>query len=334
MRTALALIAVLAVSFLLTPGTGAGAEEKAALKLHFEKGQELTLTTSVAETTTTWWNDEEGQLENTTSMTTLLDVTGVDDDGTATMKVTIKSIALKSDSGRWSYDYDSENPPDEVPPPAAAFAAIVGKSFTMRLTAGGEVAGFEGVDKMLEETQSTLPSDERRRRWGSDRLARSFSEEALKQTFDGIFGFLPDEPVAVGDSWTRTIAVDHGIPVTAEEKYTLTERKDGTATITLEGKLKPQENAAPRRMGRGTVKHDVTGTEKGTLTVDEAAGCVFKSAITEKLEGKITMSGFRGDNTERSTDVKSEATITVETKQQPEKEAEEKTETEEKPEAE
>ena len=133
MRTTLALIAALAFSFLLVPDTGLGETVDLKLpfelKLHFEEGQQFTLTTTVAQTSTSWWNDEEQVWANTTSTTMALDVFDVDDEGTAYMKVTVQSIAIKSDSGRWSYEYDSDNPPDEVPRPAAAFAAMEGLKY-------------------------------------------------------------------------------------------------------------------------------------------------------------------------------------------------------------
>jgi hypothetical protein len=328
MRTTVALIAVLAVSLLLVPAASQGAEEKVELKLHFEKGQQFTLTTAVEQDMATMWNDEQRDSKNITSITMALDVFSVADDGTAYMKATIKSIALKSDSGRWSYEYDSDNPPDEIPRPAAAFAAMVGEAFMMRLTPTGKVAEFEGVGKMLAEVEGKLGDDERRRRWGAERLSRHFSESALKQTFEGAFGFLPAEAVAVGDSWTRTAGSDHGIPVTAEEKYTLTERKDGTAAITLEATLEPYEDETPRHRTGYEASYEISGTRKGTVSVDEATGCLFKTTMTEKVEGKLTLSGGRGGNAERSMDVKSEATITIET-QQPEENAEETPETKE-----
>jgi len=330
MKRAIPILIVLLFCLSFVPRSASAGEEngdKVELRLRFTDGQQLTLTKTVEQNTTRTWNDEERESKKTTSMTMALDVFSVDDDGTAYMKVTIESIALKRrDGGRWSYDSANAPDLDEVPPPAVPFAAMVGEAFMMYLTADGEVTEFEGVGKMLMVVTGKL--DNADRAWGAaEELARHFAEEALKRTFEGIFGFVPDEPVAVGDSWTRTINTDHGIPVAAEEKYTLTERSEGTATIELEAKLKPQErpedegdDAATGR-GRGTVWYDVTGTQKGTLTVDEATGCLFKTAVTRELEGKMVTSGFRGGDTERSMPVKSKTAITVETHQQ-EQEAE------------
>ena len=297
-------------------------DAKLELKLHFTEGQRLTLTTAVAQETTRTWNNQERTSKETTSTTWALKVLGVDDDGTATVEVTLGAIAMKSDGGRMSYEYDSANPPDEMPRAAAPYAAVVGKTFTMKLTSGGKVTGFEGVDALLKAAQDAIPDEGRGRgRWGRDRMAATFSEDALKQTMEGVFGFLPGEAVAVGGSWTRTVDADHGVPVLAEEKYTLTKLEEGTATIELEAKLKPQEKDDEAEGPR--VTYDVTGTLKGTVAVDEATGCLFKTVIAQELKGDTIMSGFRGDDTERTTPITSKATITVEAKEtQPDNETE------------
>jgi hypothetical protein len=342
MRRAISILIVLLLCVWFLPRSASAGEEKGnkvELGLRFSEGQQLTLTRTVEQDTTRTWNDQARESKETTSTTLALNVVSVGDDGTATIEVTIKAVALKSTGGRTPYEYDSANPPTEVPRPAAPFAAVVGQTFTMKLTPGGKVPGFEGVDALLKAAQDAIPDEGRGRQWRRERLTHTFSEAALRQTMEGVFGFLPDKAVAVGDSWTRTTSTDDGIPVAAEETYTLTKRNEGTATITIEAKLKPQERAegeggdAAAGQGPPPVRYDVTGTEKGTITVDEATGCLFKTAITQELEGKTVMSGFRGDNTERSVPIKSKIAVTVETQpEQQEKAAEPEHEPEPKPE--
>lgn len=315
MKKTLAIAAILTILALLSP-TRAAAADKLDLKLQFEKAQQLTLTTTVEQNTTRTWNDQERESKGTTSTTMGLNVLSVADGGTATIKVTIKSIVLKREGGRRSFEYDSDNPPDEVPRRAAPYAALVGKTFTMKLTPTGQVTDLEGVEAMLKAAEDAVPEGGRGRQWLIGEVKRRFGEDGLKQTMEGAFGFLPTKPVAVGDSWKRTIATDNGVPVIAEQTYTLAKRGEGTATIELKATLKPHKDGAATRRGRGTVKYEVSGTQKGTLTVDEATGCLFKVTIAQKLEGKMLMSGFRGDDTERSMPIKSEATVTVETKRQ------------------
>ena len=316
MKTTPATAVILTILVLLSSSTAHAAADKLDLKLQFQKEGELTLVTTVEQKTTRTWNDQERESKETTSTVIGLVVVSVDDDGTATIKATSWAIALKSEGGRRSFEYDSLNPPDEVPRRAAPYAALLRKTFTMKLTPTGKVSDLEGVKAMLKAAEDAVPQEGRGRQWLIGEVKRRFGEDGLKQTMEAAFAFLPTEPVAVGDSWKRTIAGDNGVPVIAEQTYTLTKRAEGTATIELKATLKPHEGGAAPRPGRGTVKYEISGTQKGTLTVDEATGCLFKTTIAQELKGKMVMSGFRGDDTERSMPVKSEATITVETHQQ------------------
>ena len=318
-----ALIVLAALTTLSLP-PACHAEDPAAvdlveLRLRFTEDQELTLTTTVEQHTTLTRSNRKSESNQTTAITMALKVLSVDD-GAATVKVTIKAIALKRDTGgSWSYEYDSENPPDEVRRDIAAYAAVVGKTFTMKLMPTGQVAELEGHRAIVKAIRRAVPDRfivEGMRDVIIDEPVRRFGEDGLTQAIEGAFGFACNTPVAVGGTWTRTIAIDYGIPVIADETYTLTGRCDGTVTIAREAALGPQEYGERKDGASLKSKYEVSGRQKGTLSVDEATGCVLKTTIIQELHGK-RITSVRRARKEDVVPIESKATITIEIKEPP-----------------
>jgi hypothetical protein len=105
-----------------------------------------------------------------------------------------------------------------------------------------------------------------------------------------------------------------GFPLVVSTTYTLAERKDGVATLNVEATLKSNPDGKPMEMGPMTIKHELKGTQKGTITIDEATGWYAGGEMTQELEGKMTMSGAPGQTEEASIPISIKSTVTFKTK--------------------
>src|SRR5205085_637266 len=74
-------------------------------------------------------------------------------DGAGNMKVatTYDAVMFRQKGPSGAVEYDSQNPPKQVPPAARAFAALAGLGFKSTVTPAGKVTAVEGLDAMFAE---------------------------------------------------------------------------------------------------------------------------------------------------------------------------------------
>jgi hypothetical protein len=309
MKRVSALLAAIAVVCALWPNVARAADDKVELKFRFKKGDTYRLKVKIEQDIVQTFQSEQQETKQTIGIGETLNVKDVDAEGTMTVEVVFGPMSMKSKGPMGELEYDSENPPDEIALQARAFAAMVGQGFTMKLTPEGHVTAIEGVDEMFQKIFDAveLPKGPMKEAMIKD-LKRQFGNDALSETMEKMMAMFPDKPVAVGDSWTRTMTVATGLPSIIEDTWTLVDRKDGVATIEVESTLKPNENAAPMKMGPFSMKFNLTGTQTGTLKLDEATGWFVGATITQDMSGTMVMTGGIP-----STDQETTVPMTIET---------------------
>ncbi len=315
MRKLLAVATVLAVLVLLSSATARAGDDKIQLAFHLEKGQSYKLVmTTDQEIVQQVPGRGEMKVQQTTSIGYTFAVTDVDDKGTATIDVTFGPVSMKVDTGMGTFEYDSEDAPDEIPASAQNMAALVGKSFTMKLATDGETLEVTGVDELLDELLELidLPEGPIKQRMTED-VKKQFGEAGLKESMGNMIGIFPDEPVGIGDSWARIVTITAGFPIIVETTYTLAGRDDGVATIEIEATMKPNPDAEPISMGPMTMRYELEGTQEGTLKIDEATGWYVEGTMDQDLKGQLVMSGIPGQEGELPIPMTIKSTITFKT---------------------
>jgi hypothetical protein len=292
MKSVLGVIAILAFSSLLRPDIGQAADEKIELKFRLAKGETYGLKATIKQEIVQWVQDAEQKTTLTMGVGETLNVKDVDAQGTMTVQVEIASMSVKMKGEQAEVEYDSENPPEEVALPAKLFAAMVGQSFTMKLTPQGHVSELTGVDQMLQKVFDAIevPDPQMKEAVLAD-LKRQFGDAALGEMMERTMAIFPDKPVGVGDSWTQTMTLNTGFPSITENTWTLTGRKDGVATVEVKSTLKPNEKAAPMKMGPFSMTFDLSGTQTGTFKLDEATGWFVGGTITQDISGEMSVTG-------------------------------------------
>lgn len=315
MKKTVAISTALAVLVLLSSSTTWAAEEKVELRFRLEEGESYKLRVTIEQEIVRWIEGEEQEIIQTIGIGQTFDVKKVDADGTATIEVTFGPMAMKMEGPQGTFEYDSEDPPDEVPLPGKALGAMVGQGFTMKITPEGRVTDLKGADKMFEAMLESLDLPEGPIKDSIvESLKDQFGEEALKEMMENMTALLPDKPVGIGDSWSHTIVLTKGFPSIMENTWTLTDRKDGVATIKVKSTIKSNPDAPPMKMGPMTMKYKLKGSQKGTVKLDEATGWFVEGEIKQEMSGEIIMGGIPGQAKEQSLPILIEGVIKFESK--------------------
>jgi hypothetical protein len=128
-----------------------------------------------------------------------------------------------------------------------------------------------------------------------------------------ILAIYPDEPVGIGDSWSRRATISAGFPLLLENTYTLRSRQDGLAVVDVASKMSKNPAGKPMKVGPATLDFDITGTQEGQMTISEATGWVTKSTLKQKFAGTLKMENAPGTEGALSWPISAEANVSLDT---------------------
>lgn len=235
----------------------------------------------------------------------------VDAQGNTAIDVAYEWVFIEQGGSMGSVSYDSANPPEVIPEGALGFAALVGRGFSMRLTAEGEVLEISGLDAMYAEMLDELaPDDPEMRQVLEQVLQEQFGEEALSSQLNNIVFELPDEPIEVGESWTSSTQAMALVQMNLENVYTLRSFDGKVAIIDGYSTVTPGEGDQMIDMGFIQLSYALEGVQEGTTELDVTTGWTTKATITQNLSGVMTITA-EGESLE--VPITLESTSTVET---------------------
>ena len=98
-------------------------DDKIELKFRLEEGQEYKMLMTMEQEIVQWFQGNEMEMLQTMGVGQTLTVTDVDDEGTMTIEASLGPMYMKMEGPQGTFEYDSEDPPDEVPMAAKGLAA-------------------------------------------------------------------------------------------------------------------------------------------------------------------------------------------------------------------
>lgn len=281
-----------------TPG-GAGPEgsagaEKIELRLNLKEGETYKLQMTSDQKITQTVGEAKQEMPQTTGFGLSHLVKEIRDDGTAVVQVTFDSIRFKQEGPTGEVDYDSSNPPpaESAHPMVTALVALVGQGFSVDLTSKGEAARVEGADqlvaRMMEKIELPMPALQP---VVEQQLKQQFGDQAMKEMMEQMVGVYPDEPVGVGDSWSKRRVVSRGLAAIMNNTWTLKSRENGVAVLDVQSTVGPNPDAPALDMGIAKLQYALRGTQNGSIELDEATGWVLRSTVNQSLSGELTIQG-------------------------------------------
>jgi len=253
MRTRIALLFALVSLAVLTTQALAG-NEKIQLRLHLKEGQKFGLKTVENDHITITLASTVVPISMKSSYGLMFEVTKVDNDGSAALKVTYKTVGISFSGGGINLDYDSANPASKNSPWAGLVAGQVGRTLTMRVSPEGRVSDVQGTSNQG------------------------------KEMLEGLFTVYPSAPVALGERWSTT-AAETTIPCIMTHYLKITDRTDGSANVKEYVDIKPNAKAPEMALPGWKAKVSLSGTAQGNTTVDEATGLPVSGSGTGHITG-------------------------------------------------
>jgi len=291
----------------------AKAVNKVLYRLNLKKGQKYYLKMTTEQNVTQTFMGKEQRTEQTITMGTNFDIKDVDAKGNAWVQYTYKLAKLRQKGPMGEIVFDSSKTDVNIPLQAQGFAALLGESFSLKLTPDGKVEEIKGLDKMRSNIEKKLPPGPMRQGLMAG-LERFVSKKAIKELTESSMGIYPSKAVGVGDSWSKTVTLSYGFGVIMENKWTLKERKGGVATIESVSTIKPNPKATPMKIGTTKISYQFSGKQQGQIKMREATGHIIRSKADQQLEGvmKIEVSGTGAQPQEMSLPMNIKSVITTE----------------------
>jgi hypothetical protein len=243
------------------------------------------------------------------------DVLETDSQGNMRIRYTYMGTRFKQDGPMGSVDYDSAK---QTTPPAGAegFAALIGQSYSMRISPKGKVLDVNGVKEMGEAVREKLPAGANPADTSSP-LSSFLDEQSIREMTEQSMAIYPDQPVEIGASWTTKQTVKRGMPMFTESKLTLQKREGGVATIALAGTIKPDPSGPPMDVQGMKMKMDMAGTQDSTILMNEATGLVQSRKGKQDLKGQIKIGASAEGPFDMQIPMTMATTFTVETSDRP-----------------
>ncbi len=229
-------------------------------------------------------------------------VTSVSGEGVALIRQKIDRLSMHVEAPPFMpFDWDSNNPPAEIPEPfeqeAQQLKATVGAEFTFQIKPSGQIENVKIPDQTLKALRDALPPDAASQGQFSEQMLKDLVTQSSPPPF-------PEEAIQPGKSWAgkpSKLATPQWTLVT-EKAFSyqgLDPKSPKLALIAMQARvaLEPAENS----------KLKIRSQEgKGSLTFDVEAGRVVSSRSSQKLEMAIS---DMGQTAEQTTDTTSTMTL-------------------------
>ena len=200
--------------------------------------------------------------------------------------VTIKRVAFQQKIPMMGdVAYDSADKAGSENSPLKSLGETVGKQFKVSYDKEGKIQKTEGMQEIIGGLMKSFEKQQ-----GAEQLLSQFGTEGITNTLKNLSGIIKGNP-KVGATWTEQVNAQGMVNMILDQTFTLTERKDGQAIITVGGTAKTTDEDSGLEFQGMQISYDLAGPITGTIVVDEKTGWAISSDVTPNLKGKMTLKG-------------------------------------------
>ena len=219
-----------------TPGPAA--PERYEIRLRLTEGETYELTAGVTQTVEQSFLGMDMTVYQDTVFLYRYTVAEVDEDGmirldvaydSFDMSMTIDSSAVPPEERDALNDLLNESLEETT-------ALLEGLTFSVRVTPHGEIASIDGTETLTEHLFAML-SDGAVEQQTREILGGIISPEYFNQSWEHMFGYIPERPVAMGESWESTMSLNQGIVMDVVATYTLASATEDELLIEIDGSV-------------------------------------------------------------------------------------------------
>ncbi|HPM76650.1 MAG TPA: DUF6263 family protein [bacterium] len=211
--------------------------------------------------------------EQNIEMDTQIEVTKRLPNNTWRLTYTITRFRNEMSSMGMYQSYDSAVDDNEANP----LGVMVGHQFLMTLDEECKIVDFSGLDELFDKIIERVgPIQQAERQALTQKLRETLNEDSIKQNMLPNSGMYPDEPVTIGESWSKDYDLRAIVPMSGVGRYTLSKRENGRAYIDVLIDFTQNPNGQPLNLNGLLLDFD-EGVSAGTLILDEENGMVVGS---------------------------------------------------------
>ncbi len=217
-----------------------------------------------------------------------LEVLRLDDDGGRTVRSTYRWIRYERQGVAGEITYDSSKADEPVPTDCLGYAAMIGEAYVFKVAGDGRISGLAGLKAMAQRIRAKLPAGELGDEFMRE-VRRYVDDKTVKEMLETGFGLYPDQPVAVGASWsTRVEQFQEGGGI-RESELTLDKAAGGVGEISIRSRFSPNPKAEPVDWGDMRARFELTGTEQGRIRLDLETGIGLGTTLEHELTGYVVL---------------------------------------------
>jgi hypothetical protein len=273
-----------------TPTLATTSDVLPQIQLNLQEGDVLYIRMVSDQEISTTFEGEKQDILQTIGYGFTYTVTSVVPEGNMSINIVYDWILIEQETDFGKVQYDSSDPPEEIPPEAESYNALLGKGFSIIMTSQGEIIEVEGLDEMYNEMIDSLDiTDETEREQMKQLFRDQFGDEALKEQMGTMMMDYPEGPIRVGDSWTQSIGSTMIAPLITETTYSLRSYENGIATIDAKSIITSDPEAEMLDFGYAKIGYSLSGEQEGTTLLDVETGLTLNGTITQTLSGEMTM---------------------------------------------
>ncbi len=228
----------------------------------------------------------------TTKQQTVYTLTALEKDPTGVrLQVSYEQFRIEESGAAGIKTFDFRKPSPELPQ-YSPYLLMVIKPFDLKVQPDGQVRMVDGYEPLIAEVlkkydpikpnQPAQGSLEFIRKTFADTLGDAALEEKLSELF------LPEQTVAVGQTWQRRTILTKRLPTIADAKLTLIKQSPESIVIRKNVKLRSNPAAPPPlALDQLTMVYEFNGTETATLTLERSTGLPLTLQSAMAIRGKI-----------------------------------------------
>ena len=281
----------------VTANTGSAlppTDAEAALGLNVKVGDRFPLLKTVERTLVQV--TPQGEVRNTTSLELLMSLTvdevasGDDRQGQKRLAVRYHRVRYQQDIAGQRLSYNSETPPNPLPPGAEAWHGLVGNGFFVWVGPNNQLIEAVGFREFVERCLRHVPPE--RQMQVRAAVSSTTPIEGVINFLDDSIGILPAEALKVGDNWSQTRQISEPLRMNVALQYNLEKLDDNLARIAILGTISPAAGySSPAEIARGITVTVRGGQIFGTCGIDRRTGLPLQSRVEQNLEMKVAASG-------------------------------------------
>ena len=213
------------------------------------------------------------------------EATDVDASGNTLISVTFVAMSFNqrtSDGVNLSIDTSTGDVNDNSA--SQIYSAIIGESFTMKVSPTGQVLELQGVPKLLNNIAQKMNIQSSLKESFIDSLKEQYGDDAMKSMMAQSFGYFPTTSVSVGDQWKTTLALAGSFPMMIDSTFTLKENKDGNLKIDFVSTL--SSNASVTMVSGNVTLVPIlkSGKQSGSIVISDSTGWIKSGKVIQDFQ--------------------------------------------------